>query len=55
MALIGYLYKYGYGVDIDLGKAYKYLSKSAELGNDDAKKEVADLKMHHSAVELLDQ
>ena len=50
---LGILYKYGYGVDIALGKAYKFLTKSADLGNDDAKKEVADLKMHHTSAELL--
>lgn len=50
---LGILYKYGYGVDIALGKAYKFLTKSADLGNDDAKKEVADLEMHHTSAELL--
>ena len=49
---LGILYKYGYGVDIALGKAYKFLTKSADLGNDDAKKEVADLEMHHTSAEL---
>lgn len=50
---MGLIYKYGYGVDINLGQAYNYLTRSADLGYDDAKKEVADLKMHHTAVELL--
>lgn len=49
---LGLLYKEGYGVPQDLGKAYECLYKAAELGNDDAKKEVADLKTRHTSEEL---
>ncbi len=50
---LGLMYRYGYGVEANLARAYKYLIKSADLGNEDAKKEVADIKMNESAVKLL--
>lgn len=50
---LGLMYRYGYGVEADLARAYKYLIKSADLGNEHAKKEVADIKMNESAVKLL--
>lgn len=51
---LGEIYRYGYGVDVDIAKAYGMLVKSANLGNDEAKKEVADMKMNESVVKLME-
>lgn len=42
---LGMIYKEGWGVDVSTHTAIKYLRSSAKLGNDDAKEELAKMKI----------
>lgn len=45
MFFLGEIYKNGYGVPVDIEKAKEYFKKSADLGNEDSQKELADIEL----------